>query len=291
MGFLKDMKSAFGMGDDKQRHEKDVRGWHVKNESGTSLGKMDDWMVDQDERKLRYGVVDHNDRRVLLPVGDLDYDETNRHVIAKGYDQDKLAKLHPYDANTWNETTERDTYRAHHPDWQGDTLDYDTDRFRAKSPERIQLIEEQLRVDKRPVETGQVQIGKRAVEEQVSEQVELGQERLEINRTPVNKPIEGTAAGLGDNQTINVTLFGEEPVVDKQTFVKEEIDVNKVTDTRTQDVRDTVRREELVTEGMDQHEFASAEPTDTELRDRQRTQKPRVDVTPIDDQSGIDRPI
>lgn len=290
MGFLKDMKSAFGMGDDSKRHEKDVRGWNVRNESGTSLGKMDDWMVDQDERKLRYGVVDTNDRRVLLPVGDLDYDETNRHVIAKGYDTDKLSKLHPYDAENWNETRERDTYRAHHPDWQGETPDYTTDRFQARSPERIQLIEEQLRVGKRPVETGQVQIGKRAVSEQVSEQVELGQERLEINRRAVNKPVEGAAA-IGDNQTINVTLFGEEPVVDKQTFVKEEIDVNKVTDTRTENINDTVRREELVTEGMNQHEFASAEPTDADRLAKRRYEKERVDVTPIDDQSGIDRPI
>jgi uncharacterized protein (TIGR02271 family) len=124
----------------------------------------------------------------------------------------------------------------------------------------------------------------------VSEDITLENERLEINRNTVNKPVDGATLGAGE--TIKVSLYGEEPVVEKKAFVTEEIEVNKVKEQRTETVRDQVSHEELVTNGMDtkQHEFVSAEPTDTELR-RRRTVDEQVDVLPIDDESGFNRPL
>jgi uncharacterized protein (TIGR02271 family) len=269
----------------------DIRGWKLHDTSGGVIGKVDDLMFDPNAKEVRYALVElDGGRRVNIPIGEISLDESNHRVTATGYTRDRLSTMREYTDTDIDDTVERDYYRDYNPDWKGDTMDYSSDRYRGHMPQRIQLIEEQLRIGKREVETGQVQIGKRAVEEQVSEQVELGQERLEINRRAVNKPVEGAAA-IGDNQTINVTLFGEEAVAGKQAFVKEEIDVNKVRDTRTENITETVRHEELVTEGLEQHEFASAEPTDTELRDRRRTEKERVDVTPIDDETGFNRPI
>jgi uncharacterized protein (TIGR02271 family) len=269
----------------------DIRGWKLHDTTGGVIGRVDDLMFDPAAKEVRYALVElDGGRRVNIPIGEIAIDDHNHRVTATGYNIDRLSTMREYTDTDIDDTVERDYYRDYNPDWKGDTMDYTSSRYRGDLPQRIQLIEEQLRVGKREVETGQVQIGKRAVEEQVSEQVELGQERLEIDRREVNKPVEGAAA-IGDNQTINVTLFGEEAVAGKQAFVKEEIDVNKVRDTRTENITDTVRHEELVTEGLEQHEFASAEPTDTELRERRRLDNERVDVTPIDDETGFNRPI
>jgi uncharacterized protein (TIGR02271 family) len=255
-------------------------------------------MVDDDQGRIRYGIVNVNNRRKLVPVGELDVDDNSRTVIARGYTMDRFNTLRDYDSATWNEKTEREHYRDYNPDWKGDTLDYDSDRFRGNLPQRVQLMEEQLNLGKRAVKTGEVEIGKRPVSEQVSEDVTLENERIEINRTPVNKPVEGRA-GIGDKETIKVSLYGEEPVVDKKTFVREEVEVNKVKDQRTERVTDQVTREELVTEGLENQReatFASAEPNEADLLARQRYEDKRraderVDIRPIDDQSQIDRPI
>ncbi|MFN3428631.1 MAG: DUF2382 domain-containing protein [Candidatus Sericytochromatia bacterium] len=273
----------------------DIRGWKLHDTSGSVIGKVDDLMFDPDAKEVRYALVElDGGRQVNIPIGQISLDEHNHRVTATGYDRERLSTMREHTKDTViDDTVERDYYRDHNPDWKGDTLDYSSEQYRGNMPQRIQLVEEQLNVGKREVETGHVTLGKRAVSEQVSEQVELGQERLEINRKAVNKPVEGAAA-IGDNQTINVTLFGEEAVAGKQAFIKEEIDVNKVRDTRTENITETLRHEELVTEGMDQHEFASAEPTQADMLAKRRyetEQTERVDITPIDDPSRIDRPI
>lgn len=293
MGFMKEL---FGMGDqpDEKNTRQEGRNLDVMDESGTPVGRVDNWMVDEDQSQVRYGVLNHNDRRKLVPVGDLDYDDDRRAVIARGYDSHRINSLNDYDASTWNEETERRTYMEHHPGYTGETPDYDTDRFRA--PQRLQLLQEKLNIGKRKVATGEVEISKRAVSEPVSEQVTLESERAEIKRTPVNRPAQGNEA-IGANETIKVSMFGEEPVIHKETVVTEEVEINKVTDKRTETVTDQVRREELVTEGLDQQReatFASAEPSEAELLERRRYEQNRqaqVDVLPIDEESNVHRPI
>jgi uncharacterized protein (TIGR02271 family) len=270
----------------------DIRGWKLHDTAGGVVGKIKDLLFDPATQDVRYAIAElDGGRRVNIPIGEISLDESGHRATATGYTRDRLIGMREYtDVDHIDDTVERDYYREHHPDWKGDTMDYTSDRFRTDDRQRIQLIDEELRVGKRQVETGHVSLGKRSVEEQVSEPVELSQERIEINRRAVNKPVEGTA-NIGDNQTINVTLFGEEAVAGKQAFIKEEIDVNKVRDTRTENITETLRHEELVTEGMDQQEFVSAQPTDAELRERRRLDKERVDVTPLDDETGFNRPI
>jgi uncharacterized protein (TIGR02271 family) len=273
----------------------DIRGWNLHDTAGGVVGKIKDLLFDPASNDVRYAVAElDGGRRVNIPIGEIALDQSGHRATASGYSRDRLIGMREYtDVDHIDDTVERDYYREHHPEWKGEKPDYTTDRYRTADHQRIQLIDEELRVGKREVETGHVSLGKRVVEEQVSEQVELGQERLEINRRAVNKPVEG-ATNIGDNQTINVTLFGEEAVAGKQAFIKEEIDVNKVRDTRTENISETLRHEELVTEGMDQHEFASAQPTDADFLEKRRLEKQRkerVDVTPIDEEGGFNRPL
>jgi stress response protein YsnF len=81
----------------------------------------------------------------------------------------------------------------------------------------------------------------------VEEQVSLRQERVTVERRPVDRPVEAGDA-VFEERTIEATERGEEAVVDKQAHVTEEIGVRKDVDTRTETVRDTVRKTEVEVE-------------------------------------------
>jgi uncharacterized protein (TIGR02271 family) len=116
--------------------------------------------------------------------------------------------------------------------------------------EVIPVYEEQLRIGKREVERGTVRVRSYLVETPVEQQVQLRDERVEIERRAVDRPV--TAAELGSDafreRTIDVTTRREEAVVDKEARIKEEIVVRKEADQHTETVRDTVRHTEVEVE-------------------------------------------
>ena len=109
----------------------------------------------------------------------------------------------------------------------------------------IQVIEENLEVGKRTVETGGVRLRSRIVAKPVEESIRLREERVTVNRTPVNRP--ATAADLDAFQEgqIEMTEHAEVPVVSKTANVVEEISVGKAITEREEVIRDTVRKTEV----------------------------------------------
>ena len=109
--------------------------------------------------------------------------------------------------------------------------------------------EEELRVGKREVPAGQIHLRKWVETEPVSEDVELRQDTAHVERRPVDRPL---AAGeeLGED-TVSVPLSKEEPVVEKTARVKEEIDLQKDGETRSQTVTGEVGKERVEIEGND----------------------------------------
>ncbi|KAB0682750.1 YsnF/AvaK domain-containing protein [Aureimonas leprariae] len=108
----------------------------------------------------------------------------------------------------------------------------------------IDVIEENLRVGKRDVGHGRVRVRSYVREEPVSEDVSLRSERVEIERRPVDRPVEAGDAAFRD-RTLELEERAEEAVVSKEARVKEEIDLRKVGSERTETVSDTVRRTEV----------------------------------------------
>ena len=109
----------------------------------------------------------------------------------------------------------------------------------------IPVYEEKLKVGKRVVEQGGVRVRVYTVEQPVQEGVTLRQERVAVERRPVDRPV-GTAPGDAfRDRTIDVQTRQEEAVVGKEARVKEEVVVRKEADQRTQTVRDKVRRTEV----------------------------------------------
>lgn len=115
----------------------------------------------------------------------------------------------------------------------------------------IPVIEETLEVGKRTVQTGGAYIRSRVVEKPVEETVNLREEHVRVERTPVDRPANPTDFNTFKEGAIEVKEEAEIPVVNKQARVVEEITVNKEVDERTETVRDTVRKTEVDVENLE----------------------------------------
>jgi uncharacterized protein (TIGR02271 family) len=113
----------------------------------------------------------------------------------------------------------------------------------------IPVTQEELVVGKRAVESGRVRVYSRIQEKPVEESVRLREERVNVERRAVDRPL--TDADRKDDVVIEVTEMREEPVVGKKEHVVEEIVVGKTADERTETVRDTVRRRDVEVERND----------------------------------------
>lgn len=111
----------------------------------------------------------------------------------------------------------------------------------------IEVVEENIRVGKRQMEHGSVRVRSYVVETPVEEQVSLHNERVHVERRPVDRPVAAGEAAFTD-QTIEATEIVEEAVVSKEARVVEEITLNKEVEDRTHTVSDTVRRTEVEVE-------------------------------------------
>jgi len=111
----------------------------------------------------------------------------------------------------------------------------------------LPVVEEELRVGKRDVDQGGVRVKSHVVETPVTEEVSLQQERVSVERRPVNRPLSANEHAFQD-RTIEVEQKGQEAVVSKEARVKEEVVVNKDVRERNQKVSDTVRRTEVEVE-------------------------------------------
>lgn len=116
----------------------------------------------------------------------------------------------------------------------------------AGNADTIKVMEERLRVGKREVAAGAVRVRSYVVERPVEEQVRLHEERVQIERHPVDRAVTAAdAAGAFQDRTIEARAMSEEAVVSKDVRVVEEIGIKKEVADRTETVRDTVRKTEV----------------------------------------------
>jgi len=114
----------------------------------------------------------------------------------------------------------------------------------------IPVIQEEMQVGKRAVQSGSVRIHQRVIDTPVEESVHLRDERVSVERRPVDEPATtADLAGLKD-ETIELRETTEEPVVAKVARVVEEVVVGKEVSERTETVSDTVRRSDVEVERM-----------------------------------------
>ncbi len=105
----------------------------------------------------------------------------------------------------------------------------------------LQVVEERLDVGKRAVSRGKVRLHSYVVENQVSENVNLRDETVTVDRRVVDRPVAALGADAFQERTIEMEEFDEEAVVAKTAHVVEEIGIRKDVTDRVETVRDTVR--------------------------------------------------
>jgi len=114
--------------------------------------------------------------------------------------------------------------------------------------EVIPVVEEELHVGKREVSHGRVRIRSHVTERPVQEQVSLTEERVSVERRPVEGTMRAGSVNDGDlfrERSIEMEERSEEAVVSKEARVVEEVVVRKEADQRTETVSDTVRKTEV----------------------------------------------
>jgi uncharacterized protein (TIGR02271 family) len=110
----------------------------------------------------------------------------------------------------------------------------------------IPTVEEEVRVGKRQVDTGDVRVRSHVSEVPVEEDVVLREERAKVERRPVDRPLSASESEQAFRETsIDIPESTEEPVVSKQARVKEEITVGREAKERTERIRDTARRTDV----------------------------------------------
>lgn len=113
----------------------------------------------------------------------------------------------------------------------------------------IQLRQERLRATTTPVQAGEAQLHKEVVTETQTLQVPVTREELVIERHPVNAATANAGAmdagEIGSGETVRIPLTQEQVNISKDTVVTEEVSIGKKQVQETQQVQDTIKREEL----------------------------------------------
>lgn len=130
------------------------------------------------------------------------------------------------------------------------SMQRDTAMGRDTNSTAIPVVQEQLKVGKREVSRGGVRVYSRIVETPVDESVQLREEHVNVERRPVNEPISGTDATAFKEQSIEMRETAEEAVVEKSARVVEEVTINKEVTQREQQIHDTVRHTEVEVEQL-----------------------------------------
>lgn len=115
----------------------------------------------------------------------------------------------------------------------------------------LPVIEENLEVGKRDVQTGGARITSRIVERPVEERINLREEHVNVERTPVDRVISGTDVNAFKEEEFELTERAEVPVVNKEARVVEEISLNKEVEEREETIKDTLRNTEVTEEKID----------------------------------------
>ena len=108
----------------------------------------------------------------------------------------------------------------------------------------IPVIREELRVGKREIERGHIHVSVHVLEKPVSESINLREERVEVERRTMNRPLRADETELR-NEEVDITEYAEEAVIEKEARVVEEVAVHKRITSRDEVISDKLRSTEV----------------------------------------------
>lgn len=120
------------------------------------------------------------------------------------------------------------------------------------SDQSIPVIEENINVGKRQVETGAVRLRSRIIERPVEQTLRLREEHIRVERHPVNRPATEADFDTFREGEIEMTETSEVPMVNKEARVVEEINLNKEVTERDETISETVRKTDVDVENINE---------------------------------------
>lgn len=227
-----------------------LQGATVIDPSGAKLGPVQEIFLDDQTRKPEWVAVKAGRTPVLVPLAGASQSGSELKVP---YPKEKIQstpKINPGDHI--DQATEQKLY-SHYG------LGYSESRSDSGLPEgaatgtgqeqgSVVRSEEELNVGKAPVQAGQVRLRKYVENEPVTANVELQQEVARVEREAINQPVSGAEIG---EDTVEVDLHAERPVVEKQAIAKERVSLDKDVETETAQVSDQLRKERVEVDGED----------------------------------------
>lgn len=110
----------------------------------------------------------------------------------------------------------------------------------------IPVIEEKLTIGKRKIETGRFLISKKVFEEEVSEDVSIEEEHINIERKEINQYVDTPPpASRDEGDTTIISVVKEVLVIEKKILLVEELHITKHKSESTVPVTETLRKEEV----------------------------------------------
>jgi uncharacterized protein (TIGR02271 family) len=213
--------------------EADPRGWKVFSSDGRKVGEVEELIGDTSTRRVRFLDLDldekelglEGDRHALIPVGYARLDEDERKVMLEGLSSAEIVRM---PATVTDITPEHER------------------RFEAAWPERevrVTRSEEELEIDKREVERGDLDISKHVETEHVTRPVSRTHDEVEIVRRPAERMRAGEAEFR--EETHHIPLHEEEIEVRKRPEVREELIVRTHPVTEEEDIEADLRKERI----------------------------------------------
>jgi len=182
---------------------------------GDKVSRFFSNLFDSDDDRSRYSTVASRSTTVTVHATSADEAERAADLLDRygAVDVDERASQYGYGATSAATTT--------------DNSYVDTTNRTADTTGAIPIIEENLNVGKRVVETGGVRLRSRIVERPVEESVRLRVEHVHVERNPVNRPATEADLNSFREGTIEAREQAEVPVVGKTARVVEEVRLNK----------------------------------------------------------------
>ena len=167
-----------------------------------------------------------------------------------------------------------DTTRQTDADRHGDTRDLDDegtvghDTSGPTTDDAMTRSEEQLKVGTQTREAGRARLRKHVVTEEQTITVPVSREEVTIEREPITDANrdEATAGPEISEEEHEVVLHEERPVVDKETVAVERVKLGKETVTDQEQVTESVRKEQIDTEGVEDVQLPESDRDDSDRR-------------------------
>lgn len=245
----------------------DIKGYDVYSTEGNDkVGSVYDALIDE-QGSFRYFVIDTGfwvfGKKVLVPMGSVQIDYDQHRIYVTGMTKEEVESMPEYDdlmtvdydyeervRNVFRPTTATAATAAQ-PAYDRNSYSYDREAplYRANegNNQRIKLYEERLLANKNRIKTGEIAVGKHIETETAQVSVPIEKERVIIERTTPTTETEVApgAADFHEGEVARLEVYEETANIQKQAFVREEVNIRKEVIQDTVTSTETLRREEL----------------------------------------------